>query len=284
MRRRLFALLLATVPLLGVPVGAEPPPDPVCDLVPVPGCVPAPPPDLPPLDGQPGTPSPTCVAPPTRADTWTAVAPPVVAAYDEPYTDENGEVARPYATVVDPWLPCRLYRAGTAAKAFADRDVVQRSTDSGRTWHTVFRLDGFTATRLYVPARDTLYVAEAGMGAAVVRSRDAGATWEYANGGIEGEHVRALAFVPGGAGVAYAVTLPCGRDPEAGTDTRCRQEGGTVRPHVGRVALWATHDGGRRWARLPLPSPDEERSTFVVSAASGGDGQVETVRCAGPRP
>lgn len=141
-----------------------------------------------------------------------------------------------YRTVVDPWRPCLAYRVA------GDGRELQRSTDGAKTWQRVF-FDGRSTptgasmhiTRVVVPAPGSVYVAEDRSGVAVVRSRDAGNTWEPANSGLEDKPVRRLWFAPDDPNVAYAAT----------------QSGGTGEFGFGsQVALYATRDGGSTWRAL----------------------------------
>jgi hypothetical protein len=146
-----------------------------------------------------------------------------------------------YRLVVDPWLPCRVYRVA------GDGRRLERSVDGAKTWTTVF-FDGRTSndtttaapahlniTGIYVPAPATVYISENGNGVGVARSRDAGASWEPANGGLTDKPVKRLWFAPSNVDVAYAAV----------------PTGGTSSKGVGAaIAFFATRNGGATWQAL----------------------------------
>jgi hypothetical protein len=171
-----------------------------------------------------------------------------------------------YALVVDPYLPCRAYRIGTPGHVSTDRNVVQRSLDSGRTWHTVLRRpDGFEGTRLYVPAPGTVLLAEDGDGTSLLRSGDGGTTWHAARGDLPpGVSIHSLGFAPGDARTLYAVALTCDTTGSCADPNLDNGE-----DYVGTVALWRTTDGGAHWTASRFPDQDKARSVFKVALRAG---------------
>jgi hypothetical protein len=140
----------------------------------------------------------------------------------------------PYRSSVDPTRPCLLYRVA------GDTRALERSSDGGRTFERVF-FDGRTAaatgtpmhiTGVYTPAANVVYLSEDGNGTAVVRSLDAGATWQPVNSGVAGEQIRKLWFAPTNPNVGYAVS-----ETETGTGRN-------------PVAFFGTTNGGLSWNRL----------------------------------
>jgi len=153
---------------------------------------------------------------------------------------------------VDPWLPCRWYRA-------TDPQTIQRSTDAGASWQTVLRdsVPGatsgtFTGTSLQVPAPGTVAVSEAGNGDSLVLSDDTGRTWQLRSGSpgasIADQPILDVVFAPSDARVAYAL-------PEQDSTG----SGDLAAPYV-------TRDGGRTWQRTTVPS-----GPFTADAGSEQD-------------
>jgi hypothetical protein len=160
-----------------------------------------------------------------------------------------------YRTTPDPWQPCLAYRVPGDARR------LERTTDGAKTWGPVF-FDGRTSvtgnpmriTGVYAPSRDAVYISEDGNGMAVMRSRDAGATWAPANGGLEGKPVRRVWFAPSNPDVAYALVLTGGAGPAA----------------LGAAAeVYATANGGASWtataARLPQANSSAPTPPFAVA-------------------
>jgi hypothetical protein len=214
----------------------------------------------PPIPAQPGVPPTACASPPPSG-TWSR---------DAVENDPGG--APSYEVAVDPWTPCRLYRA-------VDAQTVQRSTDGGASWITVFHdttsnlpagagnpndpgcsqpgdcpLGGpFEASGLYVPARDRVVLAERTNGDAVVVSRDGGTTWTLATGfsGTDGQaltpvgsSVLQIAFAPSNPDVGYAVVgVKLQGDQEASCSPPAQGAPGNA-----NFTIYTTHDGGLSWA------------------------------------
>ena len=177
------------------------------------------------LPSQPGAPTPTCEPQLGVPNTWEQMGPPIV--LDGIVTDTLKASA--YRSSVDPTRPCVMYRTAEDTRA------LERSTDGGATFRRVFFDDRTAAatgrpmhiTGVYTPAADVVYLSEDGNGTAVVRSLDAGATWQPANAGLEGQAIRKLWFAPSDPEVGYAAA----------------QTGNSI-------AFYGTRNGGRQWTRL----------------------------------
>ncbi|MDQ1711911.1 MAG: hypothetical protein QOE45_1361 [Frankiaceae bacterium] len=209
-----------------------------------------------------------CVTPAAAPDSWTVVATDDVT-YPESYEAWLLHGHPHYALVVDPYQPCRVFRIGTPAAHFTDRNVVQRSLDGGRSWATVLRREAaFTALRLYVPAPGVVLLTEDGVGAGVLRSDDAGATWRAATGGIENEHAHSIGYAPGDARHLYVVTLPC-RTLASASPACDNHNVNNGEDFVGLVALWRSADGGATWRRCAIPQETMARSVFKVLLRAG---------------
>jgi photosystem II stability/assembly factor-like uncharacterized protein len=215
--------------------------------------------------------TPTCAVPAVTTDSWTEVGAPDDVTYPEQYEGWLLDGNPHYARVVDPYLPCRVFRIGTPAAHFADRNVVQRSLDGGRSWTTVLHSAkaGFAAQRLYVAAPGVVLVAEDGAGDAVLRSDDAGTTWRSLPGAdqaLAGEHAHSIGYAPGDARHLYVVTLPCRRSTMAGCKKTNADHG---EDFVGLVALWHSEDGGATWQQSQIPQDTLARSVFKVAMRAG---------------
>jgi hypothetical protein len=88
----------------------------------------------PPLPPQPGLSSPSCTPPAAGSSAWTTMFESVV-----PASDSADLAAATAPVTVDPWVPCRMYRV-------SDPTTLQRTTDSGASWQTVFHDEAETFT------------------------------------------------------------------------------------------------------------------------------------------
>jgi hypothetical protein len=215
--------------------------------------------------GGPVTPAlvPVCAAP--AAGQWAPALAPEVVDYGTSYASYREGHGRPYEVTADPWRRCHAFRVGTPGRAFADRDVVQETTDGGVTWTAALaRPAPFEAAHVYVPAPGEVWVAEAGDGSAAWHRDAACPRWCAATGNLSGEHVYALAFAPSRPSTLYAVTLPC-RKPSLLPDATCDPPQVTVTPNwVGKVALWTSTDRGATWVRLAVPQDTVPRVEFAL--------------------
>jgi hypothetical protein len=227
---------------------------------------------------QPGGPPGTCTAPKPAPDTWTTLV-------DESYTPppfSSGIFLPSYQVVVDPWLPCLMYRATSAQD-------LERSLDSGTTWQRTFHdadptVPGTSATSvpqantdtcvavslnspdcvpepptfaardLQVPAAGRLVMAESGNGDAVLRSDDQGHGWYLADGGIEGRRIESVTPAPGHPEVLYAVVDSAGA-------VVSKNEGGVSNPlPPDPLGLYHSEDGGHTWAAAVPPPRRSQRN------------------------
>ncbi|MHB8718479.1 MAG: hypothetical protein ACYDAC_06270 [Candidatus Dormibacteria bacterium] len=180
------------------------------------------------LPPQPGAPAVACSVASQVAGTWT------VAVAANP---------KPYQVLFDPSLPCLAYRV-------RDRTSIERSSDGGRTWRTVF---SDTATSTTLTGAKTTFAfnqvtlglggvvvgAEAGNGDAVVRSDDRGSRWALRNGGLAGDRVEMVRLAPGDPLVAYALV-----DEQVSTGSI-----GVLPGYETTTTIWRTGDGGTSWSR-----------------------------------
>jgi hypothetical protein len=157
-----------------------------------------------------------------------------------PIAGPNSDGIPPYRLTMDQWRPCLGYRVA------GDSRRLERTTDAGATWHVVFSDERtsangspFRITGIYAPAPDTVYVSEDGNGMAVVRSLDAGTTWQPANVGLAGQPVRQLFFAPSDVNVAYALAYSGG----LGTQKTAAQ-----------VTFFVTKDAGATWHQAQAPA------------------------------
>jgi hypothetical protein len=176
------------------------------------------------LPAQPGAPAPTCQPRLGTPNTWEQLGDPIVLDGDAASTLKTSA----YRSSIDPTRPCVIYRTAQDTRA------LERSTDGGQTFQRVFFDDRTSAlgkpmhiTGVYTPDANVVYLAEDGNGTAVVRSRDAGATWQPANGGLAGQAIRKLWFAASHPEVGYAAA----------------QTGNAL-------AFYATRNGGDQWTRL----------------------------------
>jgi hypothetical protein len=207
----------------------------------------------PPLPPQPGLASPSCTSKPPGASPWTTVL-------DSHFAIDDNAAAAPMT--VDPTVPCRLYRV-------SDDATVQRSTDSGATWRTVFhdeakvagadvppalpgplpsispvlspKVRAFAALRSTVSTTGAVYLAEQGNGDGVVASDDAGRTWRLSDNGLLQQRVQRITVAPSDASVMYvevAGAIAQGRSTAAGS---------TVTPPL-VTGLYVSYDSGATWA------------------------------------
>ena len=145
-----------------------------------------------PIPPQPAPGTGTCTRTTAAPDTWTTLT---------EATDPYGP--SPFQITVDPWRPCLLYRAITTQD-------MERSLDAGKTWQPILHDAAashaltFSARDMQVARPDSLVLAEAGNGDAVLRSDDQGSTWRLADGGIEGMRIAAVDVAPDHPEVLYA--------------------------------------------------------------------------------
>ncbi|HZQ29417.1 MAG TPA: hypothetical protein VFA94_17100 [Acidimicrobiales bacterium] len=203
------------------------------------------------LPPQPGIPAPPCTPRLGPTNTWATMGQPV------PVAGPNSDGIPPYRLTMDPWRPCLGYRVA------GDNRKLERTTDAGTTWHVVFFDDRTSAngnplriTGIYAPDRDTVYVSEDGNGMAVVRSLDAGTTWQPANVGLAGQPVRQLFFAPSDPAVGYALAFSGGL---GGQKT------------AAQVTFFVTKNAGVSWQQAQTPAlvtPDPP--AFAVDPTTAG--------------
>jgi len=196
------------------------------------GLVPIPTPQLyPQVPAQPGAPAPAgCTLPANAPGTWSMIS----------NSAGNGY---PMQHVVDPGAPCVIYRT-------VDPHTVERSTDHGRTWSTVFHDDApmippttsqFWGSHTVVPQSGHVVVTDWGNGDGVVASADSGNSWTLKNQGIAGRKVIRENVARADPNVAYVV-LAAPQDAHPGGPTSDNVRG-----------LAVTGDGGASWSLLNLP-------------------------------
>ena len=190
---------------------------------------------------------------------------------------------------VDPWNPCVMYRAANL-RSDGSTGTLQRTSDDGATWQTVFHDDAtgttspagtdpscalpaytcslstepFAMSGITVPRPGVVELGEQSNGDAVVASNDDGRTWSLANHGIAGQSVRRVLPAPGDGSVEYALTR--GVSPAAsgvvdgavtGTNgaTGFSFDHSTADAAMSSLApqLYRTHDAGASWAAVTLP-------------------------------
>jgi hypothetical protein len=232
----------------------------------------------------------------TAPNTWTAYGSPraidystfaTSPAYSDPAeqygigSDEGGSLyPLPFLPVVDPTLPCRSYRLSI------DGHSIERSTDNGVTWLTVF--DG---TRMSSPPQfrhisiggeatghPVVFVSEVKNGDGLIESSDAGSTWHLADGwdaahpnatNLVGAYVFAATPSVQDANLLYVIEAACqDQRPHKSTaclssptarkppfDTSDQEYKGQAYP-IGTIRLYVSHDRGATWARLADPNID----------------------------
>lgn len=269
-----FALVLLALPtaagasgVAALPHPATPAPDPTTLDAP---------PALPP---QPGSAPGRCQAPTASPGTWSLLGTTWSLDTWPPAGTAPFRYPQPWQIVVDPWVPCLVYRV-------TDTQSIERSNDGGATWTVVFHDDvsgsytslpdltcslptacvastkPFTASWITIPGPRRIVVGERGNGDAVIGSDDAGTTWTLRDNGIggtvSGQPVRKLYAAPSDAKVMYAVTTSPGDDASCGAanisqplspstpQVGCMQAGGAT-------GLFVTRDGGASWLPTTLP-------------------------------
>lgn len=202
----------------------------------------------PPLPPQPGLPAASCQPATVKPDTWSVVA--------TEHSLHVNEATPRYEVIVDPSMPCRMYRA-------RDAQTIERSTDGGHTWQRIFHDDQtntssrcqserqvnvnpipplwqqgegslgcgtFAATSMVVPSPDAVAITENSSGVALALSGNAGHSWYQAGDALAGQPAWHLVPAPGHPAVLYAVTQPAG-------------------------SLYVTTDTGADWVQMPVPAP-----------------------------
>jgi len=228
--------------------------------VPLPGLVQAPPVQQP----QPGLAPTSCQLQPATSSPWSLLA----------------SSASLYQATADPYTGC-LYRA-------TDGQTLQRSSDDGTTWQTIFHDDArgtysptgsdatcstgscvastspFTMSGVVVPRADGIEVSEQANGDGLVRSQDQGRTWTLSNNGLAGQSVERI--IPStDARISYAIAGGTGTIPlSSGIATAPGSPSSSV------PQLYRSEDGEKSWSAATLPG----RADQEAAAGAPSRGQV----------